>query len=187
MSMPDPTCPRCHATLVLQSQGDLDLWACPNGHGLAFTLTEAYGRVQDDEIRALWAASDGADVGATACPFCTRPMRVVTIGVDSDEAFEGEPGDGPDEARVTLDVCREDQVFWFDPGELESLPLDLPNPGLTSQQQANLEKIRAEFDAALDEGIAQDRGFLDAWADRMTGRHPGLTRMLQRSMTRGAR
>lgn len=48
-----PKCPQCGAELKLGASGRLDAWACPAGHGVGFTLSEAYERVQEDEISSL--------------------------------------------------------------------------------------------------------------------------------------
>ncbi|MFN8035532.1 MAG: hypothetical protein U0V73_06330 [Acidimicrobiia bacterium] len=147
--LPAPTCPQCSAELKLAKTGELDFWSCPAGHGLGFTITEAYGRVQEDEISKIWEGAKATSAGTKACPMCATPMVTVTIGVDPDEAAEGKPGDQPDTGQVTLDVCRNDQVVWFDPGELEQLPRDLENPEPTPEQLAKEAELAKTASDAL--------------------------------------
>lgn len=153
-TIPDPTCPTCQAVLALGAVGGANVWSCPNGHGVACTLTAAYGRLQDDEIKKIWHESENASVGARSCPMCGRPMVEVSIGVDTDEAADGEAGDGADIATVAVDVCRYDEVFWLDAGELDEFPQDIPTPPPSEQDLKNLEAVRQTIIAGLDEGTS---------------------------------
>jgi Zn-finger nucleic acid-binding protein len=178
--VPLPSCPACDAPLEARKEGELDFWSCPVGHGVGFTMSEAYGRVQEDEIERLWQASASAPLGTAPCAWCGVPMARVTVGVHPDEAREGEPGDGPDTRELTVDVCREDQFFWFDPGELDQLPNDLPDPVPSAEEQREIDEILAEYDRALAEAAkAGDGGPLDRLADPLARRHPGFTRALE--------
>ena len=76
---PAPICPSCGATLHLEPDGDLHSWVCPSGHGLGFTITEAYERIDEDEIRAIWQQARGASPGSRACPMCGRVMASVEV------------------------------------------------------------------------------------------------------------
>ena len=107
-SLPAPTCPKCGAELTLGSKDQLDFWSCPAGHGLGFTLSEAYERLQNDEIAKIWHDSQNARAGKYACPMCGVTMANLTVGVDAKS----------DSTQVSIDVCREDELFWFDAGEL---------------------------------------------------------------------
>jgi Zn-finger nucleic acid-binding protein len=181
MAQSEPICPECRQQLALKSAGDLDFWACPAGHGLGFTMSEAYGRLQDDEIAALWAGSEQAPVGTRPCPFCTAPMVSVTIAVDADESSAAAPG----AKSVTLDVCRDDEVFWFDAGELDEFPADLPNADLTPEEQKNLELVMTTFDKTLDEETAAEPvGRLDRMANHIVRHHPSFVRVLDRAVYR---
>jgi hypothetical protein len=40
--------------LRLEHDGALNAWVCPNDHGLGFTVSEAYERIGEDEIHAIW-------------------------------------------------------------------------------------------------------------------------------------
>lgn len=181
MSLPSPQpdetalCPSCHAELVLGGNGPGGFWVCPNSHGMACTMTAAYGRVSDEEIRAIWHGSEHGWPSSRACPMCARPMVTVDVSADSD---------APE--KVTVDVCREDEVFWLDAGELDELPRNAPESGPSEQEQRNLELVRREFDEGLDEALREDKfaGPLDRMADGITRRHPGFTRMLDEGVYR---
>lgn len=152
---PSVNCPTCRAALQLTNHDAFDSWICPNGHGLAATLSELYERAQEDEIHRLWALARRAQVvGPTAdarpCPMCQQPMVSVVVGTDVDEADEGQPGDGPDTGELPIDVCVIDQVVWFDVAELEGLPADLPDPQPTPEQEVALADITRQFADGLD-------------------------------------
>ncbi len=183
-----PKCPQCKAELKLVANGQLDFWSCPAGHGLGFTLSEAYGRIQDDEISQIWHSSESAAPGDHTCPMCSAPMVTVTIGIDADEFAEGKDGDGADTKEVTLDVCREDQLIWFDPGDLDSLPQDLPNPKPSAQEERNVALIAKAYDHDLVEAYEaeEDRGVANRLANRIARNHPGLVRFLDHAVYRDA-
>lgn len=109
-----PHCPTCGAELHLET-GDLPAWLCPAGHGVAATLPAARKRVDDEVVTRAWAEARKASAGERSCPFCTKPMTPVAWTVD----------DVQPPASVVLDLCRADQLLWFDVGELELLPQQL--------------------------------------------------------------
>ena len=54
------------ATLIKGTQkNDIDCWACPNHDGVGITVSEAWGHLQDDEVKAIWKAAKRV-VSATA-------------------------------------------------------------------------------------------------------------------------
>lgn len=179
-----PQCPQCRADLELGARGKLEAWTCPTGHGAGFTLSEMHERAQEDELAALWERAKTAVAGKHACPICDRQMVTVSIGVDADEALDGS-GDSPDAGRVTLDVCREDQFIWFDPGELDELPEDLPEPKPSAAELANLERITTAYERELAEAWEDDSP-LGRFADRVSKRHPGFVKFLARVVYRDA-
>lgn len=174
-----PACPVCGTGLVLGSSGELDSWTCPNGHGLAMTLSEAHGRLQDDEVSDLWQRARQAPPGPLPGPFRGRPMVRVELPVDDDEATEGTPGDGPTTSTVTLDVDLDEQFIWFDAGELDELPEDLPNAGPTPDQLAAEERIRRQFGEGI-EAAAEERESTELTERlyRRAARHPGMLQAL---------
>jgi hypothetical protein len=169
---PSANCPTCRAALQLTNHDTFDSWICPNGHGLAATLSELYERAQEDEIHALWAQAKASWVAAEpttgkACPMCERLMVSIVVGTDVDEVDEGRPGDGPNTGEVPVDVCVVDQVIWFDVNELELLPADLPDPEPTPEQEAAVQDIARRF---ADDVAAVQQSRTIGFTDRLLRR-----------------
>jgi Zn-finger nucleic acid-binding protein len=170
---PAPKCPECGAELKLGPSGRLDAWSCPAGHGIGLTLSEAYERLEDDEIHAIWKDSETAPPGKHACPLCSQTMASVTVAVG-----------GPGSAQEMLDVCREDQFIWFDAGELDEFPQHHDAPPLSADELAKIEQIRKTFDHDLDEAQADEesRGFLNKLANHVVTAHPGFVGFLDHAV-----
>jgi hypothetical protein len=107
-------------------------------------------------------------------------MVNLTIGVDADEA----PG-SIGALQVTLDVCRDDQFIWFDPGEMDELPQDLPDPKPSPKELGQIAEIRKTYDGELDAAY-EDDSHLGRFADRVSKRHPGFVKFLDRVVYRDA-
>lgn len=181
MSLEKPSCPSCGDDLILTGSGTFDTWVCPAGHGLAATLSESYERLQEDEISRIWALARQSQPTGTARPSPTTgaPMVSVKVEWDSDEAAEGEPGDAPNYGSVWLDVDVWDQVIWFDHGEIEHLPADLPDEEPTEAQLEALAAIRRAFGESLEEAAeSREEREITEKIYRRIARHPGLTRVL---------
>jgi Zn-finger nucleic acid-binding protein len=179
-----PKCPECRAELKLGASGRLDAWACPSGHGVGFTLSELHERAQEDELARLWEGAKTAAAGKHACPMCDRAMVTVTIGIDADESVDG-PDDTADTGRVTLEVCRDDQFIWFDPGELDELPEDLPEPKPSAAEAAQIDRITTSYERELAAAY-EDDSLLGRFAGRVAKRHPGFVKFLDRVVYRDA-
>lgn len=147
MSLATPNCPTCQAALVLTHSGELDSWVCPSQHGVAMTLSEAYGVVQDDEIHLLWELARGAapDPCGTPSPMTGRAMVSVEVPYDVDETPDVRAAAGV----VVLDVDLDEQVIWFDESELEALPTDLPNAEPSPEELAAVGEIRRRYGEAV--------------------------------------
>ena len=165
------SCPQCRASLVLTNHDTFDSWICPNGHGLAATLSELYERAQEDEIHRLWqvarAAARARQAGDRPCPMCERPMVSIVVPTDADEAEEGAPGDTADTGSVPVDVCVADEVVWFDASELDAMPADLPDPQPTPEQEAALADITRRFGEEYEAAVEARAGFTEKVADRI--------------------
>ncbi len=174
-----PRCPVCGEQLRLGSSGELDSWSCPAGHGLAMTLSESHGRLQDDEVADLWQLARAAEPGPLASPFGRRQMVRVSLPYDADEVPTGTPGDGDDLGTVELDVDVEEQFIWFDAGELDRLPDDLADAEPSADELAREAELRARFGAdvaaALD--ARDDREISERIYQRLAKR-PGLVKAL---------
>jgi len=173
-------CPKCRISLAPVTKGDFDTWECADGHGVGLTLTEAYGHFQEDEIRAIWKAAKDAPRSSLKSPVLGHPMVAITVAVDDDE-IEGNEGHG---ARlVTLDVAPDEQFLWFEVGEFNSMPGDLPNPAPSAEEQARLEEIRAHAKAFVAEQAEKSESPASAVGYRVATRVAagfGLTSLLNR-------
>ncbi|HEY7105636.1 MAG TPA: zf-TFIIB domain-containing protein [Acidimicrobiia bacterium] len=142
-----PTCPTCGSELHLTRDGVLDAWLCPNGHGTGFTLTEAYHRIDDDEVHAIWQQARTASPGARACPLCGVTM--VTMDVAPARSDGG--------ATFALDVCLADELLWFDAGELDAIPRRSEH-GEDHADDARIADITRQFGMELTAGWSASRG-----------------------------
>ncbi|MGI8756533.1 MAG: hypothetical protein ACR2MB_11855 [Acidimicrobiales bacterium] len=176
-------CPTCTTLLTLTSHGSFDSWVCPKGHGLAATLSELYERAQEDEVHRLWELVRHTSAGteASPCPMCTRPMVSVTVPTDEDEAAEGQPGDTPDTGEVAVEVCAADEVIWFDAGELEGFPADLPDAQPTPEQEAAVATIARTFTDDVAASWTADPDLADRILNRL-GRSPQAAGLLHRGI-----
>ncbi|HET6849670.1 MAG TPA: zf-TFIIB domain-containing protein [Gaiellales bacterium] len=163
-----PVCPACQAPLALSANGLTAFWSCPNSHGAACTVTAAYSHIDGDEIRKLWHASENAPAGSKPCPMCGGTMAEVPAG--------------PDTAPAPVDVCRADELFWLDAGELDQLPQPTPEAPATPEEERNLAAIRQTFDEGLDQSMRAHEGHVDRFVDRLTGRHPAFTPMIRHGL-----
>lgn len=172
--LPAPTCPQCGAELRLGASGKLHAWSCPAGHGIGFTVTEAYERLEDDEIHKIWQAAAHAAPSTHTCPICARPMASVTVAAG-----------GPGSPEETLDVCRDDQFIWFDAGELDEFPQHTSTPP-SEDEQRKIDQIRATFDHDLDEAIEDEesRGIMNRFANHVVASHPGFVHLLDHAIYR---
>lgn len=50
---------------------------------------------------------------------------------------------------VHLDVCLLDELFWFDAGELDMVPIESPDPGPSREEEAQLATIAKQFGEQL--------------------------------------
>lgn len=139
-SLSAPICPTCGSPLELEHDGGLDAWVCPKGHGLGFTLSEAYARIDDDEIRAIWQQARVATPGTHPCPICGTTMVTVAVApqAESDTALD-------------LDVCLTDELFWFEAGELDVVPVAAPDETPSAEDEARLAEITTDFGEELSE------------------------------------
>jgi hypothetical protein len=71
-------------------------------------------------------------------------------------------------------VCITDEVLWFDAGEMQQLPADVPDPALSTEEQAELDTVTEQFGDALTAGWAAEE------QATLTGR---LTARFSRSST----
>jgi hypothetical protein len=145
------------------------------------TLSEAHGRLQNDEVAELWERARAAPSGPLPSPFGGPPMVRFVLPWDLDEFRDGEPGDTDDTGAVELDVDLDNRFIWFDTGELEELPEDLPDAAPTAEQNAALQRITAEFSASVDDALAaRDDGEVSERIYNRLAQRPGALRALDR-------
>lgn len=181
-----PRCPHCGAEMHLGAWqlgggNPLDCWACPAAHGVALTLSESHEQMQEDELDRLWALARAGSPGPLPGPFGGPPMVRITLPFDADEAAEGQDGDTEDLGFVELDVDLDNQFVWFDAGELEQLPEDLPDAEPSAEEQAALAQITQsfseEYGAALE---ARDDHEISERVYQRIARRPGMLRAFER-------
>ena len=133
-----PVCPNCGSPLHLEHDGALDAWACPQHHGLGFTISEAYERMDEAEIHAIWEQARAASAGSRTCPICATTMVSVTVAPTA--------GATPDATTTLgLEVCLADEFIWFDAGELDAIPVDTNDPAPNPEEEAHLAEITEQF------------------------------------------
>lgn len=176
-----PHCPVCGDELQLGSSGALDRWSCGAGHGLAVTLSESYERLQEDEIQRLWQLAREATPGPLSSPFDHTPMKRFALPYDADEAPEGQPGDTADVGTVEIDVDVANQFIWFDAGELDRLPVDLPDAQPTDAELAKEREIAEQFGAGIEAAMRdRDADDLSEHLYRRVARNPSALSTLDR-------
>ena len=95
-------------------------------------------------MNELWAkAVDASGSTGAACPSCRRPMVEVTAG------------------SLTLDVCKTDQMVWFDGDEPDRAPV-IPQRGSRTLPQEALERI------AQQQAIVIAHEYNSRYPDQMT-------------------
>jgi hypothetical protein len=95
------------------------------------------------------------------------------------------PVGGPGSPQESLDVCREDQFIWFDPGELDEFPQHA-DAAVSPEEQKQIDRIRATFDHDLDAAQAAEEssGIMNRFAYHVVAAHPGFVHMLDHAVYR---
>ena len=168
----------------------MDTWACPNLDGVGMTLSEAWGHLQDDEVKAIWSAARNGQPSLLKSPIRGTDMVRIELLVDSDEE-EGNRGSGA--FQMELDVSIDEQFIWFDSGELERMPDDIPNPAMSREERNHIDEIAQQFGESImanyhkRENESLDGKLLNFVAahKRLKRVHEQLARMVE-SITPGA-
>jgi len=150
-------CPCCNVELDQEFYQKTIVYRCPACSGRVMTVSGLRSICADKTlVNRLWSTAQSGNWHAgTVCPECNTPMRRLTLPV----------------SRLTLelDVCCACQLVWFDPSELEQIPLPVPEEPevlplkaretVALQQAAAAEvRINREF-RAVDSGNEPD----EAW------------------------
>ncbi len=92
----------------------------------------------------------------------------------------GAPESTSDQPDVPIDVCLEDELLWFDNGELEELPGPAPAVAPGPEQDARFQQIMTAFDQGLDQAMAErdHADLMDRMADRVTSHNRLVSRLV---------
>lgn len=161
-------CPECREALGSSYRGKLLTWECPSGHGVGVSILDAYGRLQRDEIEAIWVGAKDAPISKLPSPISGRPMAEVTFIADDDTEYGNV---GADAHPVTIELDVENYFGWFSLEELASMPLDETKtspagPGFVGLDQ--LDRGEQKFDDIFDD--AEDYAMGDDGEDPDTSR-----------------
>lgn len=115
-------CPHCNRELARELFKKKVLFRCPDCGGQFVTISALRGLAQSKEfVNTLWRNALHSRQPGVLCPGCGKPTRQVLLFPDMNSALE-------------LDVCTRCQSVWFDPSELESLPLnEIPDEKLSPE------------------------------------------------------
>ncbi len=145
-------CPACSQEMTQVFYQRKICFQCANCGGRMMTLAGLRNLCRDrDFANRLWQAARYGEAGAgPVCPSCQKLMRRVSKSL-SDAAIE-------------LDLCDSCQLIWFDPGELEQIPL--PEPEKKEEVPEKVREILALRQIELDESRLRNiPGGFDANAD----------------------
>jgi len=134
-------CPRCGKPLNLEKHPDGGLWRCPQCSGVAANLTVLRRQLEEDVVRDFWRkAVDASEPSPHKCPSCSRALREF-VAHHEDQSLR-------------LDLCRQCQLMWFDPGELEVFPKVKKARPTDIDQQIALAQMRvgSEMQASTNNG-----------------------------------
>lgn len=154
-----PRCPECRHDLVLTSDRNFDTWSCRDEHGIAVSTVEGAHRFQDDELELFLRGWTSGTLSERPCPTCEASMRTVGVAIDDDEDRSNNAGsDQSASQKIEAEVCRNCLILWFDQGEMDKLPANLPNATFEAspEQQKVLDNIRHEAVAVLNERYANE-------------------------------
>lgn len=128
------TCPRCNGELRRDDYHGKICFRCADGHGVGMTLGGLRSLCGSTSfVNTLWqTAYHRTEFADTVCPVCGKKMKKIILPLN------GNP--------LELDVCCCCQMIWFDPQELESIPLaEVPKqPELPQQAREVLAKYEAQ-------------------------------------------
>lgn len=171
MSETPYVCPKCRFALMPVHVGRLDTWECKEGHGIAISLSESYGHLQEDEISAIWRAAGSGKATGLKSPLLGKPMIAIEVLVDDDEGDH----EGQNARMVALSVAPEEQFLWFAVADFKSMPADLPNPGASDSERAAQHQLAEQSRQAVARDLDSREDDLDRLATRFGTRVAALT------------
>ncbi len=152
-------CPNCNVELEKEFYEGVIAFRCPECGGRMLTVSGLRKLCGDPAfVDLLWkTARYGYSESGVICGNCQKQMRRVTL------PLRGMP--------LELDVCCSCQMFWFDPSELERIPLPEPQEKTEElpqkarellalrQIQREEERLSREFDGCDGGRHAPDEGW----------------------------
>ena len=115
-------CPHCNRELARELFKRKVLFRCPDCGGQFLTVSALRGLAQSKTfVNTLWRNALNSPHPGVPCPGCGNRTRQVLLFTDINSDLE-------------LDVCTRCQAVWFDPAELESLPMnEIPEDKLSPE------------------------------------------------------
>ncbi|MEM7010650.1 MAG: rhomboid family intramembrane serine protease, partial [Verrucomicrobiota bacterium] len=154
-------CPTCNKRLIRTVGSGGVFYACNECHGRLVALPVLRKVIEPDALNSLWSqALSAPSAEGPACPSCRRKMAEVHIASAKEESV------------IHLDVCTSCSFLWFDPRELEHLPIKpLPEPEKELPPEAKekiaLAQIQHQRQRMEEEDQSPDEGW--KWIPAMMG------------------
>jgi Zn-finger nucleic acid-binding protein len=103
------TCPLCRESLTIQSTRHGNVYKCPSCKGAMANLAVLRGSVGHGLINSFWReANIYGKSSEKNCPLCQKPMVMFVAN--------------PDASTLSLDICNQCQLIWFDKNGFEEVP-----------------------------------------------------------------
>ncbi len=103
-------CPVCRKDLVRENNSGTAFFRCPECGGRMVTMPAMRKRANGELANKIWNNSQyGLPPAGKSCPICSRNMCRTNLTAGG--------------RQLELDVCRSCQLIWFDPGELDTIPV----------------------------------------------------------------
>ena len=139
-------CPRCHCRLKKEFYHKFVSFRCPECGGHVMTIAGLRNLSADKTfVNLLWkTACYGYSEQGTVCRNCSQNMRKVTLPLEG--------------IALELDVCPKCQTVWFDPSELERIPLPKPKDELPQEAREKLALMQIRQEEERIEKLQQPEG-----------------------------
>lgn len=132
-------CPVCKTSLQPKKTPKGALWRCQNCSGVAVNLAVLRNYLNEDIVKEFWLKTiTDSKPSDRRCPCCVQMLKEFTTSKDNQQ--------------ISLDLCQNCQLLWFDKDELEAFPkADSVPPCEISQNSASASvRLEAELEAQLE-------------------------------------
>lgn len=139
-------CPHCQLELEKKFYHGFVSYRCPECGGHLMTISGLRNLSADKPfVNLLWkTACYGYSEQGAVCGNCSGTMRKVTLPLER--------------VALELDVCRSCQIIWFDPAELERIPLPQPKEELPPEAKEKLALMQISKEEERIAGIYRPGG-----------------------------